>query len=557
VLGILGTDGIFRARRSGDKIAYGETADYAASLMPADATAADVLVNSWDAVPRYTAVRELFGFPVAVVVGLAEAEQLGAVRDRAELRVLQAIVASVLMLLGIAVLGRLSWQLQRSRMQLMAEQVSHAKRVEYFAYHDTLTGLANRSLFNKLLAHSFKQAQRNQRSFSLLFMDLDRFKFINDTLGHDAGDELLKEVARRLDASVRASDTVARLGGDEFVVLLPEQNDAQQLTLVATRILDAVRKPVHLAGQDLRVTVSIGISTYPQDGPDEQTLTKNADIAMYNAKKAGKNVFRFYAESLQAESLEHRALEANLRLALERQELRLFYQARRNISEGRFTGVEALLRWQHPELGLIAPGLFLPMAEKTGLIIPIGHWVLETACRQCVMWRDSGSPIPVSVNLSAREFFDEELLRVLREVLHKTGMSPGQLNLEVSESLLMRDFGTALRILKGITDLGVGVSLDNFGAGYSSLAMLRQARLDTIKVDETFIRDITSNTEDKHLMEAIINMARVLGLKVVAGGVETGEQARFLGANACDEIQGTYVSQVMPAEEMGAFLEQR
>jgi diguanylate cyclase (GGDEF)-like protein len=555
VLGILGTDDIFRARRTGDMIVYGEMADYASSLPAEELTEAEVSINPWDQVPRYTAVRELFGFPVAIVVGLSEEEQLNAVRERAMTQGLQALFASLVTLIGVAILGRMSWQLQRSRMQLMAEQVSHAQRVEYFAYHDNLTGLANRSLFSQLLGHSLKQAQRNKRSFSLLFMDLDRFKFVNDTLGHDAGDELLREVARRLNASIRDSDTVARLGGDEFVVLLPEQNDAQQLTLVSTRILDAVRKPFRLGDQDLRVTVSIGISSYPQDGHDEQTLLKNADIAMYNAKKAGKNAFRFYSESLQAESLEHRALEANLRLAVERQELRLHYQARKNIDNGSVTGVEALLRWQHPELGLLAPDLFLPMAEKTGLIIPIGRWVLDTACRQSVVWDQAGSePIPVSVNLSAREFYDEDLLKGLTEVLQKTGMDPNHLNLEVAESLLMRDFDNALRILKGITDLGVHISLDNFGAGYFSLAMLKQVRLDTIKVDETFIRDITRNAEDKHLMEAIITMARVLGLKVVAEGVETHEQASFLAANSCDEIQGNYVSEVLPAAEMSAFM---
>lgn len=556
VLGILGTDGVFRARRTGIDTFYGDEIDFFTSLSPEDATAAEVSINSWDQMRRYTTVRELFGFPLAIVIGLAEEEQLSAVRDRSTTNMLQAAFASLVALVGVAILGRLSWQLQRSRMELMLEQMNHAERVEYLAYHDNLTGLANRSLFSKLLNNCFRRAQRHEHSFSLLFMDLDRFKMINDTLGHDAGDELLKEIAKRLTASVRVSDTVARLGGDEFVVLLPEENDADQLTMVATRILDAVRKPIKLAGTDLRVTVSIGISSYPQDGRDEQTLIKNADVAMYNAKKAGKNVFRFYAEALQTESLEHRALEANLRLALERKELLLHYQLRRNISNGSFTGVEALLRWQHPELGLIPPGLFLPMAEKTGFIVPIGHWVLETACRQSVKWREAGlDGMSMSVNVSVREFYDEDLVRVLDDVLQRTGMNPHYLNLEIGESVLMRDLENAARILQAITDLGIHISLDNFGAGYSSLSMLKQFRLDAIKVDETFIRDITSNAEDKDLMEAIITMARVLGLKVVAEGVETREQARFLGDNACDEIQGMFVSEPLPAEKMTALLE--
>ncbi|HEY0961717.1 MAG TPA: sensor domain-containing diguanylate cyclase [Pseudomonadales bacterium] len=295
VLGILGSDGVFRARRSGDAMAYGETVDYEA-LVAANADTADIDVNAWDGVTRYTAVRELFGFPLAVVVGLAEAEQLATVKQSTRTQLWQAFGAGVVMLLGVAVFGRMSWELQRSRIALLAHQVAYARRVEYEAYHDTLTGLANRSLFNRLLSHSVQQAKRNQRSFSLLFMDLDRFKLINDTLGHDAGDELLRDVAKRLSVAVRSSDTVARLGGDEFVVLLPEQNDVEQLTAVSTRILDAVREPFLLAGNDVTITVSIGISSYPHDGLDEQTLTKNADLAMYQAKKEGRNLFRFYAD---------------------------------------------------------------------------------------------------------------------------------------------------------------------------------------------------------------------------------------------------------------------
>ncbi|MDY6982738.1 MAG: diguanylate cyclase [Pseudomonadota bacterium] len=299
VLGILGSDCIFRALRSGDMVTYGETLDYASLLAPLDASAADVNVNAWDGMARYTAVRELFGFPLAVVVGLAEHEQLAGVQQRTRTQILQAFGASIVMLLAVAVLGRLSWELQRSRMALLAHQMANAQRAEYFAYHDTLTGLANRSLFNKLLSHSFQQARRSQRSFSLLFLDLDRFKHINDTLGHDAGDALLREVAKRLNGAVRASDTVARLGGDEFVVLLPEQNDVEQLTTVATRILDSVRKPFVLGADELQITVSIGVSTYPQDGLDEQTLTKHADVAMYQAKKSGRNAFRFYSDTAE------------------------------------------------------------------------------------------------------------------------------------------------------------------------------------------------------------------------------------------------------------------
>ncbi|MES2627022.1 MAG: EAL domain-containing protein, partial [Pseudomonadota bacterium] len=545
VLGILGTDGVFRARQTGESVTYGDAVDYASilGLVNADDTQAALTVNVWDGVPRYTDVHELFAFPLAVIVGLSEEEQLSTVYASRDAQVRNSTIASVVMLLIIAVLGRLSWQLQQSRQRLMVEQVEHAQRVEYLAYHDSLTGLPNRSHFSKLLNHSVELAKRHDRRLSVLFMDLDRFKFINDTLGHDAGDELLVEVASRLRESVRASDTVARLGGDEFVVFLPEHNEEKDLVAVANKILSSVRRPFRLAGQDLRVTVSIGISTFPRDGQDEQTLMKKADIAMYNAKKEGKNVFRFYADALNSNSLERLTLESSMRGALEHNQFELHYQVTKNTRSNTITGVEALIRWHHPDLGTIEPKQFLPVAEESGLIIPIGRWVLETACLQSVIWEKEGlNHLRMAVNLSPREFFDDDLLPGISTILKKTGMNPELLEIEVSENLLMKDFDRALQILHGLTALGVRISIDNFGAGYSSLSTLKQFHLDTIKVDEAFIRDLASNAEDKTLIEAIIAMAKVLGLNVVAGGVETREQARMLGENSCDEIQGFFVS---------------
>jgi len=558
VLGVLGTDGVFRARRTGDAVSYGDTVDYAAVVVEnAEHDAgAEVSINEWDGVPRYTIARELYGFPLAVIVALSEQEQLAAADALLSGHFWRAGIASALAILVLALLGRLNWQLQQSRLRAMEEQVAHAKQVEHLAYHDSLTGLPNRSLFSKLLNLSISQASRYQRRLAVLFLDLDRFKLINDTLGHHAGDELLIQVAERLKSSLRNSDTVARLGGDEFVVLLPEMNEEKQLTIVATKILAAVRSPFVLAGQELRVTVSIGISNYPQDGEDEQTLMKNADIAMYNAKEEGKNNFRFYSAELNANSLERLSLESNLRRALENNEFRLVYQARKSINSNRITGVEALLRWQHPDLGLIAPLQFLPMAEESGLIVPIGKWVLETACRQSVAWKEQGlAPLNMAVNLSAREFADEHLLQSTTAIIGKTGMDPRLLEIEFAESMLMRDLDKAVPVLDGLTSLGVRIAIDDFGAGYASLSALRKFHVNTIKVDNRFIRDIVSNAEDRNLVEAIIAMAKVLGLTVVAEGVETQEQADFLGRKSCDEIQGFYFSRPLPADSLTSLLE--
>ena len=360
---------------------------------------------------RYTSARQLYEFPLAVIVGLSADEQLAATRRSLHTYLWRAAAGSLVLILIAIVLGRLSRQLALSRQRAVEEQIAHAARVEYLAYHDGLTALPNRSLFSKLLGQSISQAHRYDRQLAVLFLDLDRFKQINDTLGHEAGDQLLQEVATRLKACLRDSDTVARLGGDEFVVLLPELDVEKYAATVAQKILSAVARPFVLLGQEFRVTASIGISTYPQDGLDEQTLTKNADIAMYQAKEEGKNNFQFYSEKLNANSLERLTLESGLRHALERNEFQLHYQAKRDIRSGRITGMEALLRWQHPDLGTVAPMQFIPVAEETGLIVPIGKWVLKTACLQNVAWQSEGLPhLSMAVNLTARQFSDEGLL---------------------------------------------------------------------------------------------------------------------------------------------------
>ncbi len=558
MLGLLGSDGIVRAMRIADTVSAGEAVDYASMVPAALGGGAEptVFISHWGGVPRYTSARQLYDFPLAIVVGLSEDEQTAASRQYMRTYLWRASAASLLLILVVAVLGRLSAQLAQSRRRAVEEQIAHAARVEYLAYHDGLTALPNRSLFSKLLEQSIHQANRYDRQLAVLFLDLDRFKQINDTLGHVAGDQLLQEIAARLKTCLRDSDTVARLGGDEFVVLLPQLEEQAYAASVAQKILAAVARPFTLIGQEFRITASIGISLHPQDGLDEQSLTKNADIAMYQAKEEGKNNYQFYSETLNANSLERLTLESGLRHALERSEFQLHYQAKRDIRTGRITGVEALLRWQHPDLGTIAPMQFIPVAEETGLIVPIGRWVLATACRQNMAWQELGLPrVIVAVNLTARQFADDRLLSDLAEILAATGMDARLLELEIAESLLMRDVERSLRTLGGLRDLGVRIAIDDFGIGYSSLSTLKRFPLDTIKIDRSFIRDMESIAEDKALTEAIIAMGRTLSMTVVAQGVETKEQADFLRMNACDEFQGFYLNRPAPAERIASLLQ--
>ena len=557
VLGLLGADGVFRVRRTDDAVFSGDVVDYA-SVVPADDTddtKAAISTNRWDGVRRWTSARELYGFPLAVLVGLSVDEALVAVHRDTRTYIWRAALGSILIVLLTALLGRMGWQLGQARLRENETRLAHAQRVEYLAYHDGLTGLPNRSMFSRLLIQSISEAQRYSRQLAVAFLDLDRFKQINDTLGHEAGDQLLQEVAIRLRACVRDSDTVARLGGDEFVVLLPELGDGQYAAVVAQKILTVIAKPFTLIGQEFRVTASIGISVHPQDGRDEQTLTKNADIAMYQTKADGKNGFQFYSEKLNANSLERLTLESSLRHGLERNEFRVHYQAKRDINSGRITGMEALLRWEHPDLGTVAPMQFIPVAEETGLIVPIGRWVLKTACLQNVAWQAQGLPsLSIAVNLASMQFHDENLVTDVNSILEATGMDPHLLELEIKESLLIHDVENTLRILTRLKGLGVRIAIDDFGTGYSSLATLQRFPLDTIKIDRSLIRDFAGPQDDTGLADAIIAMGKSLALTVVAQGVETREQAEFLRKHACDELQGFYFKKPLPADESTQLL---
>ena len=432
------------------------------------------------------------------------------------------------------------------------------ERIQYLANHDSLTALPNRAMFSEVLALSLHNARRYGRKFAVLFVDLDRFKVINDTLGHEAGDKLLKEVGERLARTVRASDVVARLGGDEFVILVQEVSEPRQAEVVARKLLSALMKPLYLEGQEYRITASIGISLYPADAQDEQALMKNADIAMYRAKEEGKNTYKFYSARSNSHSFERLALETSLRRGLERGEFLLHYQAKVDLRSGRITGVEALIRWQHPELGMVPPGQFIPLAEETGLILPIGKWVLTEACAQAVAWQRQGlPPIAMSVNISARQFADDSLLDDVGGALAACGLAPDLLELELTESMVVQNAERAASLLAALKKTGVRLAIDDFGIGYSSLTQLKRFPIDTLKVDRSFIRDIPQDVEDKAITEAIIAMGKSLNLTVIAEGVETLEQQTFLREHDCDEMQGYYFSKPIPAAAFAELLRAR
>ena len=425
------------------------------------------------------------------------------------------------------------------------------ERIHYLATHDALTDLPNRMMFSQLLNQAIKSAKRHRRQFAILFIDLDRFKIINDTMGHDAGDQLLKEIAKRFRQSLRevdivsrpkeTGDIVGRLGGDEFIVLIEEVTALSQVETVAQKILNTAFKPMALLGEECRVTASIGISVYPGDGEDELTLMKKADMAMYFAKEEGKNNFQFYAQNNHSPSLERFSIETNLRRALERHELYLDYQAKMDFKTGAITGVEALLRWESPQLGTVTPTQFIPVAEETGLIVPIGRWVLKTACAQNVAWQNQGLPsIRVAVNLSLRQLMDDKLIEDIQSALKESGMAPDLLELEITESMVMYKPARQLEVLINIKKMGVRLALDDFGTGYSSLSQIKLLPIDTLKVDRSFVRNLSQDTGDKAIIEAIIAMGKTLSLNVVAEGVETIDQDKFLREKICDEMQGFY-----------------
>ena len=457
----------------------------------------------------------------------------------------------------IEILQRLSRNVSFAleNLERAAEKEQADERIRHLATHDSLTDLPNRMLFNQLLEYSIKTASRYERRCAVLFIDLDRFKLINDSLGHAAGDTLLIDVANRLRGAVRNSDVVARLGGDEFVVLLNEITEIQQVATVAGNLLTALSNPLELNGQECHVTASIGIAIYPDDGADEHTLTKHADMAMYLAKSEGKNDIRFFSNEIKTQCIGRLAIETDLRNAIDRNEFCLHYQPKLDVCTKRISGVEALLRWNHPKLGLLSPIQFIPVAEETGLIVPIGRWVMQTACAQAVAWQRQGfPPISMAVNVSPRQFSDENLLRDIEDALAVSSMDPTSLQIEITESMVMLNVERAIRVLDSIQSRGVRLAVDDFGTGYSSMSLLKRFPIDTIKIDRTFVRDLPQNLEDRAITQAIISMGKALGLKIIAEGVETFEQDQFLCDHGCDEIQGFLFSKPVPAEKISEML---
>ena len=429
------------------------------------------------------------------------------------------------------------------------------ERLEFLANYDELTGLPNRRTFDQRLDYALAHARRYGKQLAVAYIDLDRFKIINGTLGHAAGDSLLRDAAGRLRGCLRESDSVARLGGDEFAVLITEFAQKQEVVGVAQKLLGAVAGPYLLSGQECHITASIGISSYPDDGKDAQTLAKNADIAMYHAKELGKNNFQCYSAQMNVYSFDRLALESSLRHALERNEFLLHYQPKVDVRSGNIVGTEALVRWQHPDMGMIAPAQFIPVAEETGLIVPLGAWVLRTACAQNRKWQRQGFPhLRVAVNLSPRQFRQENLVRQVARILHETGLDAGSLELEITESMVVQDLGQAVKILTELRAMGVSLSIDDFGTGYSSLAHFMSFPIDSVKIDRSFIQDLPVAADAAAITRAIIVIAGSLKLKVVAEGVESKEQLDFLREHKCPEIQGYYFSRPLPSHEIAGML---
>jgi diguanylate cyclase (GGDEF)-like protein/PAS domain S-box-containing protein len=452
--------------------------------------------------------------------------------------------------------------------QDISERKQSEEKIRFLAYYDSLTGLPNRLLFSKYVEQAIFAAMRAKSKVALLYIGVDRFKRINDTLGHHVGDTLLKMIGTCLADSIRRSDIfgkfvlprepeliVSRLTGDEFSILLTGICEEESISRVARRILEMLKKPFSVGGQEMNISCSIGISISPGDTEDVETLLKNADVAMAYAKQDGGNTFKFFAHDMNIRATERLNLEIDLKKALERDEFVLFYQPQIDLHTGKIAGVEALIRWQHPEHGLVAPFKFIPIAEESGLIVPIGAWVLKEACRQACLWQEAGlAPIRMGVNISSYQFRQGGLVPLVKQALAESGLSPSLLELELTESCIMQDIEATIITLVQLKDLGVTLSVDDFGTGYSSMNYLKRFPLDTLKIDRSFVMDITTDPNDAAIISAIIALAKSLGLKTIAEGVETQEQLQFIRQHLCDEVQGFFISKPLPADEVAYCL---
>ncbi len=433
---------------------------------------------------------------------------------------------------------------------------THQDELARQANHDSLTGLPNRNLLWDRIDHACTRTQRYGDFAAVAFVDLDNFKVVNDSLGHSLGDHLLRAVAARLESALRAMDTVARLGGDEFVLVLSDHKSAQSVSGELQRIVASFSQPFAVDGRDVYITASIGVALFPQDAKEPEALMKYAELAMYRAKEAGRNAYQMYTAELQTKVTERLALESKLRRALERGEFSLYYQPQVDLRTNRVFGCEALLRWNQPDLGMVSPAKFIPLAEETGLIVPIGEWVVRTACLQNKAWQNASLPfVTVAVNISARQFREKNLVQMVAKILVETGLDPKYLELEVTESVIMHDAHNAIADLQAFRDMGVKLSVDDFGTGYSSLSYLKRFPVDRLKIDQSFVRDITANADDAAIAQAVVTLGHTMNLRVIAEGVETAEQLAFLRRNQCDEMQGYLFGKPVPAHEFGKLLE--
>ena len=431
------------------------------------------------------------------------------------------------------------------------------EQIEFHAYHDVLTNLPNRKLFMDRLSQALTRCRRYGKSLSVMFVDLDHFKSINDTFGHTAGDELLLEMSRRLRACVRDDDTVARLGGDEFTIILSELRHPEDAANVAEKILESIQQPLMMAQTPVEVSASIGIALYPVDGHDAEALLRNADSAMYRAKEAGRNTYQLCTDEMKRRAVERLSLESRLRRAVHDGELLLHYQPQVSLITGKVIAVEALVRWNDPERGLVHPSSFIPLAEESRLIVPLGEWVLRTACEQMRRWRDSGVDVgSVAVNLSPRQFQQHDLVALVRRTLEQTGLDGSALEIEITESTAMQNAEVSLEVLHALRSIGVGISLDDFGTGYSSLNYLKRFPITCVKIDRLFVRDVETSDGDAAIVSAVIGISRNLHLRVVAEGVETAQQAVFLRRRRCDAAQGYFFSRPVAAERIPAIIQQ-
>jgi len=487
------------------------------------------------------------GIPTAIREGMWRGESALLCRNGQEIPVSAVIVAHKLPDGSVDFFSTI--------MRDISERKLHEAQLLHLATHDSLTGLPNRALYTDRLEMAILEAQRRGRLVAAMYLNLDRFKTINDTLGHEIGNALLQAVAERLEKRIRDDDTLARPGGDEFALVFTDIEQLDDVSELTQKVLHSFKAPFHIKEHELFLTASIGIAVYPHDDLTSGGLLKNAAIALNRSKDMGGDAYQFYTAEMNAKALQHLILDNALHHALERGELQLYYQPQLNLVTGQVCGMEALLRWQHPELGMISPAEFIPLAEKTGLIVPIGEWVLRTACAQNKAWQTAGLPaLPVAVNLSGRQFAQHNLAQTVTRILEQTGLAPDLLELEITESTLIQDIQTSINMLHELNALGIAISIDDFGTGYSSLSYLKRFPINAIKIDQSFVRDIHTDPNDAAIVSAIIAMARSLGMKTIAEGVETNEQLLFLQSRQCDLMQGYYFSRPVPAEVITQML---